>query len=95
MDESFTAKLMDVGSEVSFDEGQVLVEPGLPVNGVFLVLQGVLTVASPDGEDERGPGQVIGEWEKLDGSEDVRVTAMSEVRLLAVDRASYEAALTG
>ncbi len=95
MDESFTAKLVDVGSEVSFDEGHVLVEPGIPVNGVFLVLQGLVLVQGPDGEDERGPGQVVGEWEKLDGSEDVRVIALTEVRLIAVDRASYEAALTG
>ena len=38
---------------------------------------------------------MVGEWEKLDGSEDVRVTAQTEVRLVAVDRAAYEAALTG
>jgi CRP-like cAMP-binding protein len=95
MDENFVAKLVDVGSEVAFDEGHVLVEPGIPVNGVFLVLQGLLAIHGPDGEDERGPGQVVGEWEKLDGSEDVRVTALTEVRLIAVDRASYEAALTG
>jgi hypothetical protein len=37
----------------------------------------------------------VGEWEKLDGSEDVRVTTQTEVRLIAVDRAAYEAALTG
>jgi hypothetical protein len=52
-------------------------------------------VETPLEEYERGAGQVVGEWEKLDGSEDVRVTAKSEVRLIAVDRAAYEAALTG
>lgn len=73
----------------------MLVEPGLPVNGVFLVLQGILLVRTPEGEDERGPGQVVGEWEKLDGSGDVGVVSLTDVRLIAVDRASYEAALTG
>ena len=48
---------------------------------------------TPLEEYDRGAGQVVGEWEKLDGSEDVRVTAKTEVRLIAVDRAAYEAAL--
>jgi len=51
-------------------------------------MQGVLTV---DG-DERGPGQAIGRWERLD---EVTVKAETEVRLVAVDDADYEAALTG
>jgi hypothetical protein len=65
------------------------------VSGIFLVLHGVLLVESARETSERGPGQVIGEWEKLDGSEGVRVTAQTEARLVAVDRAAYEAALTG
>ena len=73
----------------------MLVEPGDAVSGLFLVLHGVLLVETPNETVERGPGQVVGEWEKLDGSEDVRVTAQTEVRLVAVDRAAYEAALTG
>ena len=73
----------------------MLVAPDRPSAGLYLVLQGVLLVTTPHDAYERGPGQVVGEWEKLDGSEDVRVTALTEVRLIAVDRASYEAALTG
>jgi hypothetical protein len=65
------------------------------VSGIFLVLHGVLRVESVRETTERGAGQVIGEWEKLDGSDGVRVTALTEVRLVAVDRAAYEAALTG
>ena len=67
----------------------------MPVSGLFLILHGVLLVETPLEEYERGAGHVVGEWEKLDGSEDVRVTAKTEVRLIAVDRAAYEAALTG
>ena len=84
-----------MGSELALDEGSVLVDPELPVSGIFLVLHGVLRVETPRETSERGPGQIIGEWEKLDGTDDVRVTAVTEVRLIAVDRAAYEAALTG
>jgi CRP-like cAMP-binding protein len=84
-----------VGSEVTFDEGHVLVDGENAASGLFLVMQGVLLVELPNESYERGAGQVVGEWEKLDGSEDVRVTAQTEVRLIVVDRAAYEAALTG
>jgi CRP-like cAMP-binding protein len=84
-----------VGSEVHFDEGHVIVDADHPGGGLLLVLQGVLRVETPLEEYERGPGQIVGEWEKLDGSEEVRVTAHTDVRLLAVDRSAYEAALTG
>lgn len=56
---------------------------------MLLVLQGVLTV---DEEDERGAGHVIGYVEHLD---EVVVKAETDVRLIAVDRADWEAAQTG
>lgn len=73
----------------------MVVSPDEPRDGLLLVLQGVLTVESPTGEDERGPGNVIGQWERLDGSDDLRVVAQTDVRLVAVDRAAWEAAQTG
>ena len=84
-----------MGSELALDEGSVLVDPELAVSGIFLILHGVLRVETPRETSERGPGQIVGEWERLDGSDDVRVTAATEVRLIAVDRSAYEAALTG
>jgi hypothetical protein len=72
-----------------------VVDEDNPMSGLLLVLQGVLVVESADGEDERGPGNVVGQWERLDGSDDVRVVASSDVRLVAVDRAAWEAAQTG
>jgi hypothetical protein len=68
--------------------GTVVASPDEPRSGVLLVLQGVLTVD----EDERGPGHVIGRWERLD---EVTVRAETDVRLVAVDRADWEAAQTG
>jgi hypothetical protein len=55
---------------------------------MLMVMQGVLAV---DG-DERGPGHVVGRWEKLD---EVKVVAETDVRLIAIDRADWEAAQTG
>jgi hypothetical protein len=72
-----------------------VVDPDNPMDGLLLVLQGVLSIESPEGEDERGPGQVLGRWERLDGSDDLRVVAVSDVRLVAIDRAAWEAAQTG
>ena len=72
-----------------------MVDEDNPMDGLLLVLQGVLRVESPGGDDERGPGNVIGQWERLDGSDEVRVIAQSDVRLVAVDRAAWEAAQTG
>lgn len=73
----------------------MLVDAETSRSGLLLVMQGVLLVETPEGEEERGPGRVVGEWEKLDGSDDVRVTAKTDARLIAVDRSAYEAALTG
>jgi len=56
---------------------------------MLLVLQGVLTVGD---DDERGPGHTIGRWERLD---EVRVVAETDVRLVAVDLADWEAAQSG
>jgi len=62
--------------------------PEAPLTGMLLVMQGELTV---DG-DPRGPGHVVGRWELL---EEVTVRAETDALLIAVDRADYEAALTG
>ena len=63
--------------------------PDEPRVGLLLVMQGVLTV---DEDDERGPGNVLGRWESFD---EVTVRAETDVRLIAVDRADWEAAQTG
>jgi hypothetical protein len=51
-------------------------------------MQGVVAVD----DEERGAGHVVGRWERLD---EVQVVAQTEVRLVAVDRADWEAAETG
>jgi hypothetical protein len=71
-----------------FPAGSVVSSPEEPQSGMLLVMQGVLTVD----DDERGPGHVIGQWERLD---EVTVVAQTDVRVVAVDRADYEAAQMG
>jgi hypothetical protein len=74
---------------LSFPAGAVVSSPDEPRSGLLLVMHGVLTI---DDEDERGPGNVIGQWERLD---EIRVVAQTDVRLVTVDRADWEAAQTG
>lgn len=62
--------------------------PEQPLAGVLLVMQGVLEVEGK----ERGPGQVVGRFERLD---EVRVVAQTDARVVAVDRADWQAAETG
>jgi CRP-like cAMP-binding protein len=95
VDEGFVAKLIDVGSQVELDEGEVVWDDSHDAASLFLVLNGLLEVETRRGRDERGPGQVVGDLERLDGTEDVRVVAVTEARIVAVDRAAYEAALFG
>jgi hypothetical protein len=68
--------------------GQVVSSPEDPCGGVLLVLQGVLEV---DGE-ERGPGHVVGRWERLD---QVHVVAQTDARVVALDHADWQAAELG
>jgi hypothetical protein len=95
VDESFVAKLLDVGSSLELDEGEVLWAPDHEPASLFLILNGLLEVRTRRGGETRGAGQVIGEVERLDGTEDIVVEAVTEARVVMVDRASYEAALFG
>jgi CRP-like cAMP-binding protein len=96
LDENFVAKLLDVGSQLDIDEGHVLVDPDdEPVHALYMVLHGVLRVETPLESYERGAGSVVGYVEKLDGSDGVRVVALTDARLVVIDRAAYEAARTG
>jgi hypothetical protein len=95
MDDDFVAKLLDVGSPLELDEGAVVWDTSMDPASLFLILTGLLTVETRRGAEERGAGQVVGELERLDGSEDVRVVALTEARVVAVDSAAYEAALYG
>jgi hypothetical protein len=95
VEEGFVAKLLDVGTQLELDEGEVVWDATHEAASLFLVLSGLLDVETQRGHDERGAGQVVGDVERLDGTEDVRVVALTDARVVAVDRAAYEAALFG
>lgn len=78
------------------DPGQVLFEKGDPGNSVFIVTSGDLKVISTDREgnevilNQVGAGSVIGEMSLLDsGPRSAGVVALTEARLLALDRADF------
>jgi CRP-like cAMP-binding protein len=97
VDESLVAKLLDVGTHCEFPAGHVLIERGQPGSGLFLIQHGVVTVEAEEGPVELGAGRVVGETalSDPDGKRTARVVAKTEVRAVAVDRAAYEAALSG
>jgi hypothetical protein len=88
VDDNFVAKLIDIGTELRFPAGTVVSTPDDPKHGVLLVMQGVLEVD----DVERSAGHAVGRWEKL---EECRVVAQTDVRLVALDHADWEAAETG
>jgi CRP-like cAMP-binding protein len=85
------------GVESTFAAGQTLIEKGQPGSGVFLVLEGNVTVEAPEGTRELGPGAVIGERALLaaDGKRTARVRAATEVRVVAVPREVFDELCAG
>ena len=97
LDETVFAKLLDAGSDVEFDAGQVIIERGQPGSGLYVIRYGTVRVEAPERTVELGPGEVVGERALDDerGVRSARVICVTDVRAVAVDRAAYEAAVTG
>jgi CRP-like cAMP-binding protein len=85
-------RLEAVGSEVRFLAGKVVIDRGHPGAGLFLVVDGTLVVEAPERTRQFGPGAVLGERALLspDGKRTARVRALTNVVLLAVDRAEID-----
>ncbi|HJQ75058.1 MAG TPA: cyclic nucleotide-binding domain-containing protein [Gaiellaceae bacterium] len=92
MDEDDLDKLKAVGSELSFEAGQMLIERGKPGTGLYVVLEGHVVVEAPEGTRELGPGAVVGERALLsaDGTRSARVRALTRGVVLAVERAEID-----
>jgi CRP-like cAMP-binding protein len=80
------------GTETAVAAGQVLIERGQPGSGLYIVLEGTVVVEATEGLIELGPDALIGERALLsaDGLRTARVRALSDVRLLAVERADFD-----
>src|SRR3954470_24381495 len=96
MDEALMSKLVDAGSEWEFDAGQVIIEPGQPGSGLYVIQHGTVRVEAPERTVELGPGEIVGEraLEAPGATRSARVICLTDVRAVAIDRASYEAAVS-
>ena len=74
--------------EMEAQPGQVLALADDPGSGMFVILEGHVTVELPGGSRELGPGDFFGELALLvpDGSRIARVRAADPVRLLSFPR---------
>jgi CRP-like cAMP-binding protein len=85
-------RLETVGAEAEIAAGQMLIEKGQPGSGLYVILDGTVLVEAPDETREFGPGSVLGERALLSphGVRAARVRAVTDVRVLAVDRIEFE-----
>ena len=90
-------RLAREGAEVEVPAGQVVIEPGQPSLGLFVVREGTVELDAHDGVHELGPGAVFGGRSLRDphGERTARALAKTNVRLVAVDRATVERLCAG
>jgi CRP-like cAMP-binding protein len=81
----------DAVNEVEVPAGQLLVQPGAPGSGMFFIAEGTAVVETKHDEVELGPGQFFGELALMseDATRTARVQAKTDLRCLALDRASF------
>lgn len=92
LDDVDLGRLAAVAAEVELAAGQLLTERGHAGAGLYLVLEGSVTVEAPERTCVLGPGACIGERALLspEGKRSARVRARTDVRALAVARADFE-----
>ena len=81
----------DAVNEVEVPAGQLLVQPGTAGSGMFFIAEGTVVVETKRDEIELGPGQFFGELALIseDATRTARVQAKTDLRCLALDRASF------
>ena len=86
-----------ISSEVEFPASQVVIEARTPGTGMFVILDGRVSVHARGIDTELGPGEVIGEVALLrrDSTRIARVQTLTDVRCLAVDRAGFRELVAG
>jgi extracellular factor (EF) 3-hydroxypalmitic acid methyl ester biosynthesis protein len=83
------ALIVDKASVVRFKKGDVLVQSGKPLNGVYLLLKGTARVQFPSQITVRGiePGEICGEMSFLeDAPASAGVVASEDVEAYHLDR---------
>jgi CRP-like cAMP-binding protein len=81
------------GAELEAAQGQVLALAGDPGTGMFVVLEGTVSVELPGATRQLGPGEVVGELALLvpEAGRVARVRAATPVRCLSLARSDFEA----
>ena len=94
LDRPALERVAAIATEVEFPEGALLIERGQPGSGLFVLVDGRVRVDLPDLSVESGPGEFIGELSLLTGHTRAgRVTAITDVRCLAIARSDFSALL--
>jgi CRP-like cAMP-binding protein len=84
-------RIAEATKELEVPAGHVLVQPGTAGTGMFFICEGTAVVETRRDEIELGPGQFFGELALIseDSTRTARVRAKTELRCLALDRASF------
>ena len=84
-------RIAALASEVEFPPNQVVIEPRTAGAGMFVILEGRVSVHGRGVDVELGAGEVVGEISLLrsDSQRVARVQTLTDVRCLAVDRAAF------
>ena len=92
LDDRALERVSALSAEVDVPAGQVLIEPGQPGTGLFVVVDGTVEVELRGKPTTLGPGEFVGELSVLveDAPRSVRVRAATDVRCLALTRADFE-----
>ena len=92
LDERALARVAGDATEYECRADTVLIEPGVPASGVFVVVEGTVAAETHDGRrHELGPGQSFGELSILANTVRTgRVWATTNVRCLAFGRSEFE-----
>ena len=90
-------RIAAIASEVEFPPNQVVIEARTPGTGMFVILDGRVSVHARGVDTELGPGEVIGEVALLrsDSTRIARVLTLTDVRCLAIDRAGFRELVAG
>jgi CRP-like cAMP-binding protein len=84
-------RVAEAVNEVAVPAQQLLVQPGTAGTGMFFIAEGTAVVETKREKIELGPGQFFGELALMseDATRTARVRAKTELRCLALDRASF------
>ena len=86
-----------IAKDVELRSGQVLIEPRAKGSGMFVLLEGAVTVGTRGKRSrELGPGDIVGELALLttDAQRTARVRATTPIRCLAISRGDFRRILT-